>query len=172
MLKIFSDSDKRLKQLNKPYNWSQSNIRLPLLSLSEGKKLAIFQETLTRDTFEKIMKTYFWKFLQLLKEFWRGWIPKEYIDEIVLVGASTRIPKVRQLIKKYFNGKAPNVSLTRTCSSVGVLPFRQELLVVCGHSKYRQLKLQTMFAKSMLSISQPSLWNKNLPYFPVYKSTF
>ncbi|GJN18664.1 hypothetical protein PR202_gb05847 [Eleusine coracana subsp. coracana] len=30
------------------------------------------------------------------------------IDEIVLVGGSTRIPKVQQLIKDYFNGKEPN----------------------------------------------------------------
>jgi len=30
------------------------------------------------------------------------------IDEIVLVGGSTRIPKVQQLIKEFFNGKEPN----------------------------------------------------------------
>lgn len=27
------------------------------------------------------------------------------IDEIVLVGGSTRIPKVQQLVKEFFNGK-------------------------------------------------------------------
>ena len=87
-------------------------IRLPLLSLSEGKKLAIFQETLTRDTFEKINEDLFLKVLQPIERVLKEVdIPKEYIDEIVLVGGSTRIPKVRQLIKKYFNGKAPNVSI-------------------------------------------------------------
>merc|ERR1711886_15879 len=30
------------------------------------------------------------------------------IDEIVLVGGSTRIPKIQQLIKDFFNGKEPN----------------------------------------------------------------
>merc|ERR1712187_483534 len=30
------------------------------------------------------------------------------IDEIVLVGGSTRIPKIQQLIKEIFNGKEPN----------------------------------------------------------------
>jgi heat shock protein 5 len=30
------------------------------------------------------------------------------IDEIVLVGGSTRIPKIQELIKGYFNGKEPN----------------------------------------------------------------
>jgi len=33
---------------------------------------------------------------------------QEDIHEVVLVGGSTRIPKVQQLIKDYFNGKEPN----------------------------------------------------------------
>jgi len=36
------------------------------------------------------------------------WLVQEEINEIVLVGGSTRIPKVQQLIKDYFNGKEPN----------------------------------------------------------------
>lgn len=35
-------------------------------------------------------------------------LKRSEIDEIVLVGGSTRIPKVQQLIKEYFNGKEPN----------------------------------------------------------------
>ena len=33
---------------------------------------------------------------------------KSEIDEIVLVGGSTRIPKIQQLVKEYFNGKEPS----------------------------------------------------------------
>jgi len=33
---------------------------------------------------------------------------KSEVDEIVLVGGSTRIPKVQSMIKDYFNGKEPN----------------------------------------------------------------
>merc|ERR1712241_1196139 len=33
---------------------------------------------------------------------------KKDIDEIVLVGGSTRIPKVQQLVKEFFNGKDPS----------------------------------------------------------------
>lgn len=33
---------------------------------------------------------------------------KTDVHEIVLVGGSTRIPKVQQLIKDYFNGKEPS----------------------------------------------------------------
>merc|ERR1719452_337493 len=35
-------------------------------------------------------------------------LTKKDIDEIVLVGGSTRIPKVQQLVKEYFNGKEPS----------------------------------------------------------------
>lgn len=33
---------------------------------------------------------------------------KSEIDEIVLVGGSTRIPKIQQLVKEYFDGKEPS----------------------------------------------------------------
>lgn len=32
-------------------------------------------------------------------------LQKTEVDEIVLVGGSTRIPKVQQLVKEHFNGK-------------------------------------------------------------------
>lgn len=35
-------------------------------------------------------------------------LKKTEIDEIVLVGGSTRIPKIQQLVKDFFNGKEPN----------------------------------------------------------------
>jgi heat shock protein 5 len=37
-----------------------------------------------------------------------GGMKKSEIHEVVLVGGSTRIPKIQQLIKDYFNGKEPN----------------------------------------------------------------
>ena len=36
---------------------------------------------------------------------------KEDVHEVVLVGGSTRIPKVVQLLKEYFNGKEPCKSI-------------------------------------------------------------
>lgn len=35
-------------------------------------------------------------------------LKRSEIDEIVLVGGSTRIPKIQQMIKAFFNGKEPN----------------------------------------------------------------
>jgi heat shock protein 5 len=37
-----------------------------------------------------------------------GDLAKDEVDEIVLVGGSTRIPKVQQLVKEYFGGKEPS----------------------------------------------------------------
>ena len=36
---------------------------------------------------------------------------KSQIHEVVLVGGSTRIPKVQELLKDYFNGKELNKSI-------------------------------------------------------------
>jgi heat shock protein 5 len=35
-------------------------------------------------------------------------LKKTEIDEIILVGGSTRIPKVQELLKDYFDGKEPS----------------------------------------------------------------
>jgi len=68
-----------------------------------------FSETLTRARFEELCNDLFKKTLkpveQALKDAGRK---KNEIDEIVLVGGSTRIPKIQQLIKDFFNGKEPN----------------------------------------------------------------
>ena len=36
---------------------------------------------------------------------------KSEVDEVCLVGGSTRIPKIQQMVKEYFNGKEPLKSL-------------------------------------------------------------
>lgn len=38
-------------------------------------------------------------------------LKKSQIDEIVLVGGSTRIPKIRALVKEFFNNKEPNTGI-------------------------------------------------------------
>merc|ERR1712093_410216 len=38
-------------------------------------------------------------------------ISKKDVDEIVLVGGSTRIPKVQSLLQEFFNGKEPSRSI-------------------------------------------------------------
>merc|ERR1712226_971920 len=66
-------------------------------------------ETLTRARFEEINNDLFKNTLGPVKQVMEdSGLKKNQIDEIVLVGGSTRIPKVQQLIKDFFNGKEPN----------------------------------------------------------------
>lgn len=38
-------------------------------------------------------------------------LSKSQIDEVVLVGGSTRIPKIQKMLQEFFNGKTLNVSI-------------------------------------------------------------
>ena len=38
-------------------------------------------------------------------------ISKSEVDEVVMVGGSTRIPKIRKVVKDFFDGKEPNVGI-------------------------------------------------------------
>ena len=78
-------------------------------SLFDGSDLC---ETLTRAKFEELCNDLFQQSLepvaQVLKD---AKIDKSKIEEIVLVGGSTRIPKVQKLLSDYFNGKELNKSV-------------------------------------------------------------
>merc|ERR1712086_163384 len=85
---------------------SQHQARVEIESLSEGED---FSETLTRARFEELNIDLFKKTLGPVKKVMEdASFKKSQLDEIVMVGGSTRIPKVQQLIKDYFNGKEPN----------------------------------------------------------------
>ncbi|KAF8622805.1 hypothetical protein AX15_006732 [Amanita polypyramis BW_CC] len=84
---------------------SQQSVRIEIESFEDGND---FSETLTRAKFEELNMDLFRKTLkpveQVLKD---ANVKKEDVDEVVLVGGSTRIPKVQQLLKDYF-GKEPS----------------------------------------------------------------
>eukprot|EP00927_Polykrikos_kofoidii_P005888 TRINITY_DN1235_c0_g1_i1.p1 TRINITY_DN1235_c0_g1~~TRINITY_DN1235_c0_g1_i1.p1 ORF type:complete len:673 (+),score=148.82 TRINITY_DN1235_c0_g1_i1:41-2020(+) len=66
-------------------------------------------EKLTRAQFENINQDLFKKTLVPLKQVLDdAGMKKSSIDEIVLVGGSTRIPKIQKLVKDFFSGKEPN----------------------------------------------------------------
>jgi len=80
---------------------SQMSTKLEIESFENGND---FSETLTRAKFEELNVDLFRKTLkpveQVLKD---AGVKKDEVDEIVLVGGSTRIPKVQQLLKEFFN---------------------------------------------------------------------
>lgn len=85
---------------------SQMSTRIEIESFFDGKD---FSETLTRAKFEELNMDLFRRTLkpveQVLKD---AGVKKDEIDDVVLVGGSTRIPKVQQMLKEFFNGKEPS----------------------------------------------------------------
>merc|ERR1740138_1596223 len=85
---------------------SQHQARLEIESLMEGTD---FSETLTRARFEELNLDLFKKTLgPVTKVMEDSDMSKSEVDEIVLVGGSTRIPKVQSLLKDFFDGKEPS----------------------------------------------------------------
>jgi len=88
----------------------QTDINLPFITADQSgpKHLNI---TLTRAKFEQLVDDLFQRTIppmqQALKD--AGLDPKS-IDEVILVGGSTRIPKIQQIVKDFF-GKEPNKSV-------------------------------------------------------------
>lgn len=78
-------------------------------SLSEG---ADFQITLTRAKFESLCEPFLKRCIApldgLLKD---AKMSKDQIHEIVMVGGSSRIPKIREMLMSFFNGKKLNDSV-------------------------------------------------------------
>jgi len=71
-----------------------------------------FNATITRARFEDLNMDYFRKCMEPVEKCLRdSKLSKSQVHEIVLVGGSTRIPKVQELLTEYFNGKELNKSI-------------------------------------------------------------
>merc|ERR1711871_1144118 len=89
---------------------TQHQARLEIEGLTEGID---FSESLTRARFEELNNDLFKKTLgPVQKVLEDADMDKSEVDEIVLVGGSTRIPKVQSLLKDFFGGKEPSKGVT------------------------------------------------------------
>lgn len=90
---------------------SQTGIQLPYLSLTESGP-ANLDETVTRAKFEELTKDLIERtrkpFTDVIKE---AGVKVADIDHVVLVGGSTRMPAVTELVKELTGGKEPNKSV-------------------------------------------------------------
>ncbi|KJH47197.1 putative chaperone protein DnaK [Dictyocaulus viviparus] len=85
---------------------TQHQTKIEVESIMDGDD---FSETLTRAKFEELNMDLFRATLKPVQKVLEDSdLKKEQVHEIVLVGGSTRIPKVQQLIKDFFNGKEPS----------------------------------------------------------------
>ena len=88
---------------------STHEAKIDIENFFDGQDL---NETLTRAKFEELNSDLFKKTLKPVQiALDDAGVKKTDIDEIVLVGGSTRIPKIQSLIKDFFNGKAPNKNI-------------------------------------------------------------
>merc|ERR1712146_127993 len=68
-----------------------------------------FFTSITRARFEELNMDLFRKCMDPVEKVLRdSKIPKNRVHEIVLVGGSTRIPKVQSMLQDFFNGKEPS----------------------------------------------------------------
>ncbi|KAM3391452.1 hypothetical protein ACQJBY_012877 [Aegilops geniculata] len=85
---------------------TQLQVRVEVESLADGVDLS---EPLTRARFEELNADLFRKVMAPVKKAMAdAGLSKGDVDEVVLVGGSTRIPKVQQLLRDYFGGKEPH----------------------------------------------------------------
>ncbi|KAF5210045.1 Heat shock protein SSA1 [Clavispora lusitaniae] len=88
---------------------SSAQTSIEIDSLFEGID---FYTSITRARFEELCADLFRSTLDPVEKVLKdAKLDKSQVDEIVLVGGSTRIPKVQKLVSDFFNGKEPNKSI-------------------------------------------------------------
>jgi len=86
----------------------QTNIEIDNLYETENYNLQ-----LTRKKFNEICLELFKQIIHPIEEIFENYtaVSKLGVKEILFVGGSSRIPKIREIVKDFFNGKAPNCTL-------------------------------------------------------------
>ena len=78
-------------------------VEIDIDSLAEGKD---FNIKITRPQFEDLCKDLFKRCIKPIElALEDAQIQKDKIDDIILIGGSTRIPKIQEIVKEFFNGK-------------------------------------------------------------------
>lgn len=85
---------------------AQSEINLPFITAKDGVPLH-FVKTLTKAKFEQMISGLIERTINCCKSALKNAkIKNEQIDEVILVGGSTRVPAVQEAVEKFFNKKA------------------------------------------------------------------
>ena len=92
-------------------NQTSTEINLPYITIDPQKGPLNLQKTLTRNKFESLCEDLYERCLEPCRKALQAakLSPKD-IDEVILVGGSTRMPRIQQLVRDFF-GKEPNKSV-------------------------------------------------------------
>ncbi|MEJ7768282.1 MAG: molecular chaperone DnaK, partial [Chitinophagaceae bacterium] len=89
---------------------SETEVNLPYITAIEGVPKHLVKK-LTRAKFEQLADSLFSRCLKPCEQAFKdAGMNVSQIDEVILVGGSTRIPKVQEIVEKFF-GKKPNRSV-------------------------------------------------------------
>ncbi len=89
---------------------TETEINLPYITAADGVPKHLVKK-LSRSKFEQLAHDLFERTLEPCRESLKdAALSKNDIDEVILVGGSTRIPKIQELVEEFF-GKKPNKSV-------------------------------------------------------------
>lgn len=120
------------------YNIIYYRVTIEVDSLFNGED---FNVILTRAKFENICDEIFKKTLQPVRAVLRdSKLQLKDIQDVVLVGGSTRIPKIQQMLKEFFLGKRLYDTLNQDeavayGATIQVLLFYYQASILCGYNK-------------------------------------
>ena len=118
---------------------SSTTTSIEVDSLSDGID---YVTTLSRAKFEQLADPIFKRTIDPINRLLTdAKMSKSDIDEIVLVGGTTRIPRVQQLLSEYFNGKQLNKSLNPDEAVAYGAAVQAAILTGQGNSKTNELLL-------------------------------
>jgi L1 cell adhesion molecule like protein len=113
--KDISDNQRALRRLRTACERAKRTLsastqaHIEIDSLYEGTD---FNSVITRARFEDMNMDYFRKCMDPVEKVLRdSKLSKSQVHEIVLVGGSTRIPKIQEMLSEFFNGKELNKSI-------------------------------------------------------------
>ncbi len=143
--KDVKSNPKALKRLNIAAERAKKNLSSSTVANIEVESLIDgidFSTTLSRAKFEQLADSFFTKSMEpISKVLSDAKISKGDIDEIVLVGGTTRIPKIQEMLSSYFNGKQLNKSLNPDEAVAIGAAIQCAILTGQGNSKTNDLLL-------------------------------
>jgi len=126
---------------------SSTQATIEIDSLFEGID---FSCSLSRARFEELNMDYFRNSMGPVEKCLRdSGIDKRNVHEVVLVGGSTRIPKVQSMIQEFFNGKEPNRSINPDEAVAFGAAVQAAILTGEGSSQVQDLLLLDVTPLSM-----------------------
>lgn len=162
-LKITPYLKRRLLTLGEDTKKLLSKVKVVTETFSTDNE-PITQVTITRDSFEQSIRNLLTRGVMLVEQALDTLqLQPSDIDHVVLVGGSTRIPKVTEILEKQFGKKPLSCGNVDECVALGAALFAQKAMhvsEVCNHS-YGTLALIEDAATGVASVQNSVVIPKN-----------